>query len=158
MPQVFYGKQNEPSFTLEPSPDLIAIRTRSRRSITRSVGPVATPVSAELSDGKLVAAYPEAGVEVYSVPTGSGKRSLSERKTVLRESPDVQFAGGVLIDPGTKEPVLYTENLFVKFQDSLEPEQCDALLRNAGLSVKEEVTYAERILCYSPEWHWPASF
>lgn len=142
MPIVYYGRKDESSFVLEHSRDLIAVRTRSRRSITRSVGPVPTPLATELNDGNLVAAYPEAGVEVYRVPTGRGKRSVSKRKAALRGDPDVRFAGGVLIDPATREPILYTENLFIKFVDTANPDDCIENLRHAGLTVKSQVTYA----------------
>jgi subtilisin family serine protease len=142
MPTVYFGTKEEPGFDLEQSDDLIAVRTRSGRSITRTAGPVPTPISAELEDGTLIAAYPEAGVEVYRVPVGRESRSLADRKTALRASPDVRFAGGVLVDPITQEPVLYTENLFVKFTDATDPEDCVAVLRDAGLTVKNEVSYA----------------
>lgn len=142
MPTVYFGTKDEPGFELEQSKDLIAVRTRSGRSITRSAGPVPAPQSAELEDGTLVASYPEAGVEVYRVPVSRGTRSLSDRKTALRASPDVRFAGGVLVDPATKEPVLYTENLFIKFVETADPDDCLAILRAAGLTVKNKVDYA----------------
>ena len=142
MPTVYFGTQNEPGQELEQSNDLIAVRTRSGRSMTRAVGSVPSPLSAELEDGTLVAAYPEAGVEVYRVPVGRGARSLSDRKTALRTSPDVRFAGGVVVDPATQEPVLYTENLFIKFTDVTDPEDCTAILRQAGLTIKQQVSYA----------------
>jgi len=47
------------------------------------------------------------------VPVRGDERSLEARKIALRASPDVRFAGGVLVDPNTNEPVLYTENLFI---------------------------------------------
>lgn len=141
MPTVYFGGKDEPGFDLEQSTDMIAVRTRSRRSITRTLGSVPSPFAAELDDGALVAAYPEAGVEVYRLPTG-GTKSLTERKTALRASPDVRFAGGVLADPVTGEPVLYTENLFIKFVDTADPEDCTTVLREAGLAVKYPVEYA----------------
>ncbi len=142
MPRVYYGTKNEPGFDLEQSEDLIAVRTRSKRSVKSAAGPVQTPISAELADGALIASFPDAGVEVYRVPVGRGIRSLEERKNALRASPDVRFAGGVLVDGPSKEPVLYTENLFVKFVDAADPEDCVAVLREAGLTVKQQVTYA----------------
>jgi subtilisin family serine protease len=142
MPTVFFGTKDEPGFDLEASNDLIAVRTRSGRPVTRLAGSVPTPLSSELEDGVLVSAFPEAGVEVYRVPTGRGNRSLKERKTALQASSDVRFAGGVLVDPATHEPVLYTENLFVKFVDTADPDDCTAVLRSAGLTVREEVSYA----------------
>ena len=142
MPRVYYGTKNEPGFDLEQSDDLIAVRTRSRRSVRNAGGPVPTPVTAELADGTLVVAFPEAGVEVYRVPVGRGARSLDERKSVLRAAPDVRFAGGVLVDGASKEPVLYTENIFIKFVDTADPDDCLEVLREAGLKVKYKVDFA----------------
>jgi subtilisin family serine protease len=142
MPTVYFGTKDEPGFELKQSNDLIAVRTRTGRSIAKSAGPVPNPLSAELEDGTLVAAYPEAGVEVYRVPVTRGARSLAARKTALRASSEVRFAGGVLVDPPTQEPVLYTENLFVKFVDAADPQECAAVLRGAGLTIKDEVSYA----------------
>ena len=142
MPTVYFGGKDEPGFDLEQSEDLIAVRTRSKRSVARAVGTVPSPLSAELDDGVLLAEYPEAGVEVYRVPVSPEGRTLAERKEALRESPDVRFAGGVLVDPRTQEPVLYTENIFIKFVDTADPDDCMEVLRQAGLTVKEQVTYA----------------
>ena len=146
MPRVYYGTKNEPGFDLEQSDDLIAVRTRSRRSVRSAGGPVPTPVTAELADGTLVAAFPEAGVEVYRVPVGRGARSLDERKSALRASPDVRFAGGVLVDGASKEPVLYTENIFIKFVDTADPDDCLEVLREAGLKVKYKVDLCDERL------------
>ena len=140
MPEVKFGHQNEPSIQLRKSDDLIAVRTRSKRSATRL--PVPNAMSAELSGGQLVLSFPEAGVEVYRVPTGTGQRNLSDRKTALRLLPDVRFAGGVLVDEQSGEPVLYTENLFIKFIDTADPDDCKTIIREAGLTIKEEVSYA----------------
>ncbi|HVG96377.1 MAG TPA: S8 family serine peptidase, partial [Chloroflexota bacterium] len=140
MKEVKFGRKDEPAIKLRMSDDLLAVRTRSTRSLR--AGPVASEAAAEVADGDLVLAFPEAGVEVYRVPTGAGRRSLGERKTALRQAPDVRFAGGVLVDDTSGEPVVYTENLFVKFVDGADPESCRAVLREAGLTIKQEVDYA----------------
>jgi len=142
MPKVYFGRKGEPGFDLELSNDLIAVRTRSGRSVARSAGPVASPASSQLADGQLVIAFPEAGVEVYRVPVARGVRTLEARKASLRAMPDVRFAGGVLVDPATRAPVLYTENLFVKFADTADTEACRTVLREAGLAIKSEPGYA----------------
>jgi subtilisin-like proprotein convertase family protein len=90
----------------------------------------------------MVLAFPEAGVEVFRVPVDASKKSLDDRKKTLRMSPDIRFAGGVLVDERTSEPVLYTENLFIKFVDQADPEECREVLRQAGLIIKEELGYA----------------
>ena len=139
MPYVNFGTKDEPGFDLTESPDMIAIRTRSHRSV-RGVGPVSPPSADEVGDGNLVASFPDAGVEVYQVPTGA--RSLNERKRKLRAVQDVQFAGSVLVYPNTQEPVLYTENLYIRFREDLRPDDCEAIIRQAGLTVKETLGFA----------------
>ena len=140
MPLVKYGTKDEPGFDLAESPDLIAVRTRSARPV-RGIGPVITPPAAAVSDGTLVAAFPSAGVEVYRVPLRGG-RSLDARKTALRAGPDVRFAGSVLVNPATNEPVLYTENLYIRFKPELDAEDCELVISQAGLKVKERQDYA----------------
>ncbi len=141
MPHVNFGTSNEPGFDLELSDDLIVVRTRSRQSL-RTAGPVRTPAMAELADGVLQLEFPEAGVEVYRMPVTRGSRSLANRKAAISAIPDVQFAGGVLVDPASRAPVLYTENFFIKFHDDVDPDDCKAVIAEAGLQVKKEITYA----------------
>jgi subtilisin family serine protease len=140
MPEVKFGRKNEPSTRFQKSEDMIAVRTRSRRSVTAV--PIPTAAAAELVGSQLVLSFPEVGVEIYQVPTGNGQRSITERKVALRSLPDIQFAGGVLVDEQSGEPVIYTENLFVKFIDTADPDDCKTIIREAGLTVKEEVSYA----------------
>jgi len=70
--EVKFGRKDEPAIKLRMSDDLLAVRTRSTRSLR--AGPVASEAAAEVADGDLVLAFPEAGVEVYRVPTGAGRR------------------------------------------------------------------------------------
>ena len=141
MPHVNFGKKTEPGFDLELSKDLIVVRTRSRRSL-RIAGPVPTPAMVELSEGVLELEFPDAGVEVYRMPTVRGGRSLADRKATLAALPDVEFAGGVLVDPGSGIPFVYTENFFIKFQDDVDPDDCRNVILAAGLQVKRELPYA----------------
>ncbi|MFG3618295.1 S8 family serine peptidase [Nocardia sp. NPDC047654] len=140
VPTANFGTKDDPGFELEQSPDLIVVRTHSGRGIRRQSGSVRTPLSGELDDATLVQAYPEAGVEVYRLPPGS--RSVEERTPALEAAPEVRFAGHVLVDPVTGEPVLYTENIFVKFVDHVDREHCLAVLAAANLTVKQVVSYA----------------
>jgi subtilisin family serine protease len=139
MPHVLLGTKNEPGINLKPSADLIAVRTRSRRSLRG--GPVQRAAAAEVSDANLVLAFPEAGVEVYRIAASAKRGSVDQRKLALRRDPDVQFAGGVLVDDAG-EPVLYTENLFIKFIDRADPDDCEEVLRKEGLTIRQKLEYA----------------
>lgn len=139
MPRVHFGRKDEPAFELVESPDLIAVRTRSQQPL-RARGPVMLATAAEVADGERVAYFEDAGVEVFRVP--DAERSVDERKQALRAAPDVRFAGSVLVDPETREPVLYTENIYIRFRDDADSDDCEEILRDAGLTIKEQVDYA----------------
>lgn len=139
MPEVTFGGKDGQKLELEVDPDLVAVRTYSRRSLRE--GPVRHPESALLEDMELVQSFPEAGVEVYRRLDRTA-RSVDDLKQGLRQAPDTRFAGRVLVDKQSGEPVVYTENLFVKFADDQDHDHCLEVLREAGLTVKQELSYA----------------
>jgi hypothetical protein len=139
MPEARYGGEDGKTIQLEVDPELVAVRARRGRSLRE--GPVAPPEAALLDDMDSVLSFPQVGVEVYRRQERS-PRSMDEMRRELHESPATRFAGRVLVDENSREPVLYTENLFVKFTDDTKREQCLGILREAGLSVKQEVPYA----------------
>src|SRR5215210_5967446 len=139
MPEVTYGGENGKTVQLEVDPELVAVRARRGRSLQE--GPVTPPEAALLDDMEAVLSFPEVGVEVYR-RRGQSSRSMEEMRRELHESPATRFAGRVLVDEKTREPVLYTENLFVKFFDDKNRDECLEVLREAGLTVKRELPYA----------------
>jgi len=139
MPQIRYGGKKGKVVHYDVDPDLVVVRTRSKQSF-RS-GPVLRPEAALLEDMDLVAEFPEAGVEVFR-KRPAARISVKAVREELKKSPDTCFAGRVLVDAQSKEPVVYTENVFVKFRDDEDREDCLEVLRQAGLTVKKELAYA----------------
>ena len=139
MPEVTYGGENGKTVRLEVDPDLVAVRARRGRSLRE--GPVTPPDAALVENMETVLSFPQVGVEVYRRPEQSS-RSMEEVRRELHESPATRFAGRVLVDEKTREPVLYTENLFIKFVDDKKRDECLEVLREAGLTVRQELPYA----------------
>jgi len=139
MIQVKFGTDDEAGFDLEVSPDLIAVRTRSGRPLTE-FSAVMLPESVAVADGGVIASFPDAGVEIHRVPATTF--SMEERLESLRMGADVRFAGSVLVFPGTDEPVLYTENLYVRFKPDVPKATCERIIHEAGLAVREVLGYA----------------
>src|ERR687889_713897 len=139
MPEVTYGGENGKKVQLEVDPDLVAVRASRGRSLRE--GPVTPPEAALLDDMETVLSFPQVGVEVYR-RSEEAPRSMEEMRQELHESPATRFAGRVLVDEKTREPVLYTENLFVKFIDDENRDDCLEVLREEGLTVKQELPYA----------------
>ncbi len=139
MPEVRYGGEDGKTVRLEVDPDLVAVRARRGGSLRE--GPVPRPEAGLLDEMETVLSFPEVSVEVYR-RRERASRSMEEVRRELNESPATRFAGRVLVDQHSREPVLYTENLFVKFRDDKSRDQSLAVLREAGLTVKRELPYA----------------
>ena len=139
MPEVRYGGGNGKTVQLEVDPDLVAVRVRRGGSLRE--GPVPRPEAGLLDEMETVLSFPEVSVEVYR-RREQASHSMEDVRRQLNESPSTRFAGRVLVDQHSREPVLYTENLFVKFRDDKSREQSLAVLREAGLTVKRELPYA----------------
>ncbi|MFC8046656.1 S8 family serine peptidase [Nocardia sp. NPDC057353] len=138
MPTAYFGRAGEPGSSFEPSPDLLVVRAASGPAVPRARGSVPLPLRDLLADALRVQTHPEVGVEVYRLPPG---QPVAARIAALDAAPEVRFAGHVLAD-AAGDPVLYTENLFVKFADDADPAHCRAVLAEAGLTVREQVGYA----------------
>ncbi len=139
MPEVRYGGENGKTVQLEVDPDLVVVRARRGGSLRE--GPVPRPEAGLLDEMEPVLSFPEVSVEVYR-RRERVSRSMEEVRRELNESPSTRFAGRVLVDQHSREPVLYTENVFVKFRDDKSRDQSLAVMREAGLTVKRELPYA----------------
>ena len=91
MPEVRYGGRNGERLQLEVDPELMAVRTRSRRSFRD--GPVAGPEAALLDGMELVLEFPEVGVEVYR-RRGGAEPPVAEVKEALEQAPDTRLSYG----------------------------------------------------------------
>lgn len=141
MAQVKYGGSDGITLELETSNDFLAVRSRSGRSFRG--GPVARPEVAELSDMDLFCEFPDAGVEIFRrKPSAPESASVENVKRRLQYFNDTRFAGRVLVDKKSGEPIVYTENIFVKFGDEFDAEHCLNILSTVGLTVKHKINYA----------------
>lgn len=143
------------TFKLSESNDLVAVRTHSHSPVTKPAplggAPLSGAASAVLEQFDVAARFPMAGVEVLRTQRKRQARALrDEARAVLKQEPDVRFAGRVLHDPRSKQPVLYTENLFVKFEDSMKESACKKLLRKHKLTVKRALSYARNAYFVEP--------
>lgn len=132
---------------LELSDDLVAIATYSKDLPTEADAVTRAQFSPEALDvlGRfdVVARFRDAGVEVVRTKSRRSRSEIRDTaRSVLKQEPDVRFAGRVMHDPTSKEPVLYTENLFVKFADKQSQAACRRAIASAGLTIKRQLTYA----------------
>lgn len=142
-----YGGKRGKGIELEFSPGLLVVRSCDRASVAREQTYARTPLSKKarevLDEYELEVQFPDAGVEVLRPRKPVRSAALRDRaRKVLKKEDSLQFAGRVLVDRKGKAPVLYTENLFVKFADDASPQACFQLLKSHGLEVKREARFA----------------
>lgn len=137
----YWGKQGK-SFSLSVSSDSVVVRTHSGLPIEQS--PLTQKTRQLVDQMETVARFPEAGVEVIRAKSSRESLRLRDRvRTALKKERDSRFSGRVLCDPHTKSPILYTENVFVKFEDDYSPTAAKRLIKNLGLTIKYEIRYAQ---------------
>jgi subtilisin family serine protease len=142
-----YGGRHGKRYRLIISDRLIAVRSRSRRTVAEirpfEMAQLTDRSRRALERFNCVARFAEAGVEILSSKGARGERTLiDETRSVLKREPGLEFAGRVLVTPHSRMPVLYTENFFVKFHDTEKPAACLQLLSHYDLSIKRELEYA----------------
>ena len=116
--------------------DVVVIRTtrHGARHDVSPLGPNARIANRALRPLFGVAA---AGVGVWHAPEGNAEELARE----IDSDPSVQFAGRGLRD-SNGAPVVYTENVFVKFLDDADPNACVKTIASVGLSVKRDLGFA----------------
>ena len=136
-----YGGRTAKSFRLKTDENLVVVRTQSRRSLNSAAQSVQARRALDNLDP--VHRFRHAGVEIFRFCPGVQRPSARGAiRTTLKSEKDVQFAGHVLIDPQSKKPVLYTENLFIKFDDDLAESTCRKSIKASGLMIKRVLEYA----------------
>lgn len=55
-----------------------------------------------------------------------------EARLAFKEEPAFEFAGRVLVDPNSREPVVYSERVFLKLEDDASPRHVEKLLSKRG--------------------------
>ncbi len=147
MVTVRYGGKNGGEYQLAISEEHIVVRTQSHSALMGETPFEVAPVSPEarsiLNQFDLQTRFGAAGVEILRAKDLSQGAALRDRaRAILNEEPEIEFAGRVLVDPESMEPVIYTENLFVKFDDEEDASVCQEVLQRYGLTIKRQLEYA----------------
>jgi len=147
MVQVRYGGQNGQQYELAISDEHVVVRTENRSALVGArpfeVAPVSLTARSILNEFELATRFRQAGVEILRTKVPTEGVALRDRaRVILNQEPEVQFAGRVLIDPVSQQPIIYTENLFLKFNSEEELTVCQEVVRRYDLTIKRKLEYA----------------
>ncbi|MBT1695849.1 S8 family serine peptidase [Fulvivirgaceae bacterium PWU4] len=128
------GKKHQ----LDYSDKFVVIRTKENKPLAASLK--------KKSSKDLVAnlepfdEYPHKGVYIMKVKEAA-KKTIPVRNDVrkqLKTENKIRFAGRALEDPRTGKPVIYTENIVIKFKKDVVTEEIDKLLKSKNLTVSAQ--------------------
>ncbi|MFT3681148.1 MAG: S8 family serine peptidase [Ferruginibacter sp.] len=138
-----FGGKGGATQSLVESDNKVVVRTKNARLLKDAV--FTQEGKRVLENFETDTEFPESDVTVLKPKTdykGKGVELRDEGRQVLKNEEELRFAGRVLIDPNTTKPVIYTENLFIKFHDNVKQEICEKILKENNLVIKQKQNYA----------------
>ncbi|MCP5155241.1 MAG: S8 family serine peptidase [Ectothiorhodospiraceae bacterium] len=136
MLKVHYGGKSARPYSLREAKDLLVVRTARRATLARTA--LTREARALVDCLEPIARFAEAGVEILRCDRRTRR---DDARAQLKREPELQFAGRVLADPRSGVPIVYTENLFVKFDDEVRASECRKVLGAAKVKVKRNLDY-----------------
>lgn len=135
-----YGGKNGNTHTLVESTDRVVVRTKNARPLRDAI---ASRAGKEvLENYALELEFPDADVSVLKARKTAGTALRDTTRSVLKGEEELRFAGRVLVDEKSEEPVVYTENMFLKFHDEVSVADCEEIMAGYDLTVKQKLDYA----------------
>ena len=138
MVQIHFGGKQGVTVDYQSSDEYLVVRTMRRNPVARAA--MTARARALVAGMEATTRFTAAGVEILRARDVDAR----EARAVLKEEADLEFAGRALVDPATKTPLAYTENIFIKFRDDVAAEQLTALVAGLkyGLAVKRRLDFA----------------
>ena len=137
------GGKNGQKISLQESKNRVVVRTRNARKLGDSI--FSSESKEALEDFNIEMEFPEADVTILKTKEAAPTKSTTRDKArkAFKKEPELRFAGRVLVDKKSKMPVLYTENIFVKFHDKISTDDCEKILVNNKLKIKQKLDFAK---------------
>lgn len=138
--QVRYGGKRGETMSLSLSDEKLVVRAKAAVPTRRAQ--VAQATRQRLAEYETVHEFQNAGVSVLAPRGAVAPRARTRNREALKQDPGLRFAGRALVDPVSDEPVVYTENFFVKFDDECKPTKLKSILKAYDLRIKRPIDYA----------------
>ena len=135
-----YGGKNGKRYKLVESSELVV---RTERGTALPITPLSTRSRLLLT--KFETSYDSKcpGIKVLRPKDGPDTSLRDDARKLLKNEQEIRFAGRVLAEPQSKRPVIYTENIFVKFHNKEKAADCKRLLERMKLTIKRPLHYAK---------------
>ncbi len=142
---IYFNGNLERPYQLEESPTLFVVRVKKGATPDDIFG-TSKEVGSYQSMLRLKATFPRSNVYVYECLTDEENfRDTFKANVVGLDDPRLIFIGSVFQFADTGVYQLYTENIFLKFYDSISEEFIEKFISENGLTVKSKLNFGKNI-------------
>ncbi|MBL7740229.1 MAG: S8 family serine peptidase [Chitinophagaceae bacterium] len=136
------GKKGK-KITLQESKNRVVVRTKNARKLDNAI--FTNEAKEALQGFSVEMEFPEADITILKTKEEKAAEPAirDKARSALKKEPELRFAGRVLMDKKSNEPVLYTENIFVKFHDKVSADDCEKILAKNKLVIKQKLDFAK---------------
>ncbi len=135
-----YGGENGRTHRIYLSDDMVVVRARSKQGRVRDAR-VSARCGHVLEGLQSSLRFESAGVEVLRTHPATKSTSRAEMVRVLSKDRALAFATPGLMDSASRQPVVPTDNVFIKFHDDVTTAEIRQVLRRYGMTSKRRVRY-----------------
>ena len=146
MVRLHFGGKHGVTQDLQPTEEMLVVRTRRREPVARAT--LSAAGRAAVATMQPRARFEAAGVEILQARDDGGRE-----RAILKQENALEFAGRALVARPGGEPIAYTENIFLKLEDELPTDAIEELLRPyEGLVVSRQLDFARNgFFLHGPE-------
>ncbi|MDP9229806.1 MAG: S8 family serine peptidase, partial [Bacteroidota bacterium] len=129
-------------YQLTESNNMVVVRTKKGKTLSEAI----TSTESEQATNKLKVQLQIKRSDVTILEVKKTQKDplavRNEVRTSLKKEKDIEFAGRVLIDPDTKKPVIYTENVFIRFNPDTSVSRQKEILATHKLTIKQKIKFS----------------
>ena len=144
MKRISYTATDGEKYSLQESHRMIVLRTK--KGIKLSAAITTLEGKAVLKKFRIKEFIEKADVYILQI-----KKSLkdplalrNEARKIFKKEEKLRFAGRVFVNAKSRSWVLYTENIFIKFNSKIPAKKCIALLKRYKLKIKEKIKFSAK--------------
>ena len=151
MKRMSYTTADGEIYNLLESENMLVVRTKKGIPLSKSI---LSPEAKKLAGKFSVIEFIERA-DVYILEIKPSVKNLEEIKKqareLLKKEKMLRFAGRVFIDKDSSRWVIYTNNIFIKFNENVPAKKCKEVLKQNNLKIKTTIKFSSRAWFTEPK-------
>ena len=142
MQNISYKANDGETYQLTESKNFVVVRTKKGKKLNDALASKTSQAIAGKFNVKQKIGRADITILEVKKSHANPLRIRNDARKNFNRQKDIRFAGRVLIDKESEQPVLYTENLTIKFKPDLKEAACEKIIADNGLTIKEKIIFS----------------